>query len=255
MKSSKMLFGAVALLIPLIVLNAWIHTYLIHEKEITILLVALLIALSTDLLIVYIREQSYAKKMDNDETKATSRLKGRLTTTMIYLKSFRLGILLLLAAWLNIYILLLLICLIPLEVLCFRLLSKELGQGSKIVLEQTAGTQDIVAIAEQVDYLDISGFHGIWTLLQRIRTASVSKGSSMALHVTNIIARTVIIVLAIYDLTINGNPVTLVLYVILIPLFFSTLGKIVYGNISKLDLLNSIHFVDEMRDKLGLRAE
>jgi len=247
-----LLLDSVASLISLILVNGWINRhFLFDSSKLVLLLIVLIIALSVDQVLVFTREIFTTRKVNWTESmeKGSIFIEGAANPhycLKIYCKVFIMGIFLVLAARLNIYVLFLLIGLIPVDILSYRLLYKELVRRSQLLQEQTSGWQEIAS----ADLSDSLGQPGMRTE-QFIPVIKSAHTSSRIIQVTGIIARIMIMVLAVYDFLLKDySPLSLLLCCLLLPLYFSKLNEIVNGNLSKRDLINSIRYVDQMKDKL-----
>lgn len=261
MKSNKMLFWSATLLVPLILLNVWLDRHLTPEiYKITYLLLILLIALSIDLLLVSTKDtvKHYANKYNNDfngpidiyEHIATAVNSPHYSTLAVCFELVIMGILFLQAARLNIFVFWLMVALVPIEILSYRQLYRVLANRSKSLREMICGGEELLAATTQAICLDTAN-HNIWTdIIKFISTYKTVPNNIRILELANWVARTIIVVLAVYDY-INSDigPLTLVTYFIVLPLYFTRLSSTFGGHLTKQDLLNSIKYIDDVQSR------
>jgi len=256
-----MLFWSATLLVPLILLNVWLDRHLTPEiYKITYLLLILLIALSIDLLLVSTKDtvKHYANKYNNDfngpidiyEHIATAVNSPHYSTLAVCFELVIMGILFLLAARLNICVFWLMVALVPIEILSYRQLYRVLANRSKSLREMICGGEELLAATTQAICLDTAN-HNIWTdIIKFISTYKTVPNNIRILELANWVARTIIVVLAVYDY-INSDigPLTLVTYFIVLPLYFTRLSSTFGGHLTKQDLLNSIKYIDDVQSR------
>ncbi len=122
----------------------------------------------------------------------------------------------------------------------------------------SSGWQDVLSITNQTDYLKQCSDHNI--VLERLtptfhkiygsmaKVNEFAQMSSKIIQSVNSIAQTMIMVLVVYNfISHENNPVSLVLYTVLLPLFFSSLNSIVHANLDKRDVVNSEEFIEDMK--------
>lgn len=254
MKISKLLFCRVAVLIPLTVLQAWQNMHLVIDiSKITTLLAVLRIALIIEVLLSLIREAVY---LNYDEVIScgegyhfiTTAIMGPCYYTLtVGIRMTIMGLLLLLAAKMNIYVLLLLAGLIPLEIHTYILLHRELRNRSWSVLEQHSGWQELLA-ADQRELYSIQAAEQ--PAQYRSTPYKHTQTSRRVTQLLRLSVKITVVALAAYELATEFNPI-LLSYGVILPLFFILLREFVYRNISKQDIINSTKYVDEIEDKLN----
>jgi len=112
------------------------------------------------------------------------------------------------------------------------------------------GGEELLAATTQAICLDTAN-HNIWTdIIKFISTYKTVPNNIRILELANWVARTIIVVLAVYDY-INSDigPLTLVTYFIVLPLYFTRLSSTFGGHLTKQDLLNSIKYIDDVQSR------
>lgn len=242
MKFNKMLFCRAAIA-PLAVTILWAEKYFRFSHSRITLLLTLLIVLAIDHFIIYIRA-----KLKYEGT--NERLQNAADSSFCFLgictKLWILAILMALAVSWHVYILLLLLALIPVETLSYLKMYQELTRRSS---EVQKNWQDKLPPPGETGDNHPSGRHNLaWSIKILYRstlgiTKYVSVGGKV-LHMVNVLARAELIALAVNDfLILDMQPLSLVLFFFLTPLFFSTVNELFHGNLSKQDLINSIYYL------------
>lgn len=162
----------------------------------------------------------------------------------------------------NVYLACLLLVLLPINYFGYKLLNNELLQRSKKLQESTSsGWQEIISVAGQVDYLkQCSEYNEVLnrcTLSLEKIYGSMSEVnffaqfSSKILKSINQIVQYLILSIVLYNFVIdNTSPISLILFSMILPLFFSALSGIVNANLNKRDMINSKEFIKEMKMKM-----
>lgn len=223
-KCRCLIIGAISLT-PLLLINYGLDRH-VGEGKVNILLASLLIALCLDMFFMASIEKRFQEKSPAPILRWS---RHRFLATLI--KSFIIGVLLLVVAALNIYVLIIFLALIPLEIISYRLLHRELEKRSRLVLQQSGE-----------DYK--SSGHTYLSKLVWLFNRVESIGFMLPIR---ILARTVLVVLAVYLFILTRhNPLPWVLYCILLPLFCSTVSQVFNGRLSHWDLLNSIYYLERL---------
>lgn len=161
----------------------------------------------------------------------------------------------------NIFVGIIMVCMIPVNYFGFKLLNKELAlRSEKLQKESASGFQKIVSISGQTDYLKQCSSYDI--LLKQMEPAIKQIYNSMAevnvfaqsaskiIRSVNNITQTLIMVLVVYQfINNNTSPVSLILFTILMPLYFNNLSIIVNSNLKKQDMNVSMKFIEEIEKK------
>lgn len=227
MAKCRCLIIAAISLIPLLLINYGLDRH-VGESKVNILLASLLMALCLDMFFMV----SIEKRQERSPAPILRWSRHSFLATLI--KSFIIGILLLVVATMNIYVLILFLALIPLEIISYRLLHRELENRSRTMLQQSSG-----------DY--ISGHKSIINCLCKLIEFLNRVESIRVLPPFRILARAALVVLAVYLFILRGyNPLPWVLYCILLPLFCSTVSQVFNGRLSHWDLLNSIYYLEHL---------
>lgn len=169
----------------------------------------------------------------------------------------------------NIFVAIGMIMMIPINYLGYRALNKELSNRSLKLQEDSAiGWQQIISVVGQTDYLKQSDSYNnilyqLKPTLDKIYSSMAdvnvfAKCASKLLSSINNIVQIMIMVLAVYQfISKESSPVTLILYSILLPLYFSNLSTITNANLSKQDMIVSNDFLKELdknRESDGIKS-
>jgi subfamily B ATP-binding cassette protein MsbA len=160
----------------------------------------------------------------------------------------------------NISLAVILLLLVPINYFGYKLLNKELMKHSKVMQESTSsGWQEILSITGQTDYLkQCSDYDSILRHLDSPLTKiyrSMAKVnvfaqiSSKLLSSINHIVQIMIMAVVVYQFMINQtNPLVLIMYSIILPLYFSSMSTITNSNLNKRDMTNSSELLQEWKN-------
>lgn len=252
MRFNRLLFWCVILLVPLILFSVGLELHLLSDShKITYLLTILLRLLCIDLLLSLAR---YSTKHRSGtgllEYVAIAVSNPHYYMLTAFLKVLIMGTLLLWAGLMNSWILAVMLVLIPLNILRQRMLYKELVDKSKDLQQRFGGAQGFIAAARG-DCLDKESVFDVATLSNFILLNKFVQPRSKFLQLVNLIAKTLVVVLALYDFTVQGSNLgDLAAYCLLLTMFFSFLCKIVEETFTKQELINSITYICEAEERL-----
>jgi subfamily B ATP-binding cassette protein MsbA len=153
-----------------------------------------------------------------------------------------------------------LLLLLPINYFGYKLLNKELQKKSKIMQEATSsGFKDILNISRQVDYIKQLGrrdeiysileepFSRVYTSMAKVN--SFAQSISATLSSLNDLAKNFMILMLAYRVMSQGkNPLSIVLFSILLPIFFNAINGVVGANLASRDLHNSIDFINYLEN-------
>lgn len=235
-------------LLPLLALNLWINKqHSAHLAKVLPLLVALLVLLGLNLLSAPYSERispifSHGTLMTplssigiigQGEAPFFSLLKiwaMIMTMAIVFTMVIRLNF------WLSLFLL----GLIPLDILCQKFLCRQLISLS---YQAFPAFQELAAAQE-------------FQLLYPTEPEGYAPAWNSVLQYSSKVARGAILVLALADfISWNFHPLFLALYVIILPLYLTNLNEIVYGNLSKRDLVNSIKYLKAIQDNRNLNTD
>lgn len=140
----------------------------------------------------------------------------------------------------------------------YKMLNKELSHRSEVLQkENSEGFQQLVSFMEQTDYLkQCSNFLQLEQQMQpsveRIYGSMANinvfaQASSKVLRSVNNIAQTMIMALTVFQyLHTDGNPLMMILMVVLFPIYIANLSIITSANLSKRNLTVSKDFIKKM---------
>lgn len=146
--------------------------------------------------------------------------------------------------------------LLPINYYGYKILNKELQKRSKIMQESTSsGWKDVLNICNEVDYIKQLGTRDeIYSILEdpfsRIygsmaKVNSFAQSISATLSSLNELAKNFMILILAYGIIIQGeNPLTIVLFSIVLPIYFNSINGIVRANLASRDLKNSSEFIE-----------
>lgn len=146
----------------------------------------------------------------------------------------------------------------PLNYIGYKLINKKLLAYSRLLQEKTSTNwQHILSIYQHTDFIKQNAqnenllkrvepsLNEIYTTMAKVNT--FAQTSSQVISSMNTMANTLIIVLLVYNFVRGvSSPLTLVLYAIMLPLYFSNLSAIVSANLSKQELLSSKEFINTL---------
>ncbi|WP_066497899.1 ABC transporter ATP-binding protein [Abyssisolibacter fermentans] len=170
-----------------------------------------------------------------------------------------LTVILILISLQNVLMSFLMALLIPINYFGYKLLNKELLRRSKKLQTCTSsGWQDILCITGQVDYLKQcnnydSVINQLDTPLNKIYNSMAEVNifaqlTSKLLSYTNQIVQIIFMALIVYKFINNKtSPISLILYSIIFPLYFSNINTLVRANLNKRDMINTKEFVNDMK--------
>ncbi len=155
---------------------------------------------------------------------------------------------------------LVLLFLLPINYFGYKLLNKELQKRSRIMQEATSsGFKDILNISKQVDYIKQLGtrdeiysileepFSRVYTSMARVN--SFAQSISVSLRSFNDLAKNFMILILAYGIISQGeNPLSIVLFSIVLPIYFNAVDGIVGANLASRDLKNSSEFIDYLEN-------
>lgn len=159
----------------------------------------------------------------------------------------------------NPYIAIILVIIVPINYFGYRLLNKELMKRSKNMQESTSsGWQEILSIVNQTDYLkQLPDYERLFeqfdSSLKKIYGSMAdvniyAQSSSTLLKSMNSIVNIMVMVFLVMDyMKLNQNPMILVIYTIILPLFFNQVNQLTSSNLNKRDMVNSKKFVEELK--------
>jgi subfamily B ATP-binding cassette protein MsbA len=150
---------------------------------------------------------------------------------------------------------------VPVNFFGYKLLNKELaGRSEKLQRETADGRQKIISVMEQTDYLKQCGSHDV--LLEQLEPALdrlygsiaevniFARCASRVLNSLNFIVQTVTIALVVFQHMSGGaGTVSLILFTVLLPIYFSNLTTITNANLSKRDMRISLDFIKELENR------
>ncbi len=150
---------------------------------------------------------------------------------------------------------LILLILLPINYFGYKILNKELQKRSKIMQESTSrGFKDVLNICKETDYIkQLSTRDEIYTILEEpfsriygsmAKVNSFAQSISATLSSLNELAKNFMILILAYGIISNGeNPLTIVLFSIVLPIYFNAINGIVRANLTSRDLNNSSEFI------------
>lgn len=150
--------------------------------------------------------------------------------------------------------------LLPINYFGYKLLNKELQIRSKIMQESTSsGFKDILNIIKEVDYIKQLGsrdeihsileepFSRIYNSMAKVN--SFAQSISATLRSLNDLAKNFMILILAYGVITRGqNPLTIVLFSIVLPIYFNAINGIVGANLATRDLDNSSNFIEYLEN-------
>lgn len=234
-----------ATLLPLIALNLWMNNSSgTKSAKVLPLLTALLLSLGLYFSSTLIRERTPPKNSDGTQ-KAPSTFIGIIIGQGEALFSFlnawtrllAMGIAWSIAFQANLWLSILLLASTPLDIFNRKLLYQELISLSR----RTFPAFQEIAAAQQYQHFVAA------------QPPEPAPAYSRALHWLGVLAKVAATVLALADYVIQDfNPLLLVSYIIILPLYFTALRELVSGNLCRQDLINSIKYLKRMQgDKLN----
>jgi len=160
----------------------------------------------------------------------------------------------------NVFLAILLLALIPINYFGYKLINKKLLEYSKKLQDNTsAGWRQILSIAQNPEYIKQVGQQelllrhfepSIKLIYKTMAEVNIfAQTSSQALSSINTVSNIMIITFVIYDFISRGaNPLSIILYTIALPLYFSNLSAITRANLNKRDMLASREFDNMLSD-------
>lgn len=144
------------------------------------------------------------------------------------------GVVLTMVFQVNPWLSLTLLGLVPVDIFCRKFLYRELIWLSS----QSFPAFHELAVAQQYQYLIAAA------------PESPVPTWNRALRHLGTMARAIIVILFLTDIIIRDcYPLLLALYVTILPLYHSILSEMVYGNLTKGDLINSINYLQHLQGK------
>jgi subfamily B ATP-binding cassette protein MsbA len=165
---------------------------------------------------------------------------------------------LLLAAWKSPVTAAVMLVMVPVNYFGYKLLNKELTRRSDKLQRETAdGRQKLLSVIEQTDYLKQCDSYDALLLqlepaLNRLYGSIadvniLARCASRVLSSLNFIVQTMAIALVVYQHMSGGTgAVSLILFTVLLPIYFSNLSTITNANLSRRDMRISLDFIKEM---------
>lgn len=155
---------------------------------------------------------------------------------------------------------LILLILLPVNYFGYKLLNKELQKRSKIMQESTSsGWKEVLNICSEIDYIKQLGSRDpIYSILEEpfsriygsmAKVNSFAQSVSATLRSLNELAKNFMILILAYGIITQGeNPLTIVLFSIVLPIYFSAINGIVGANLASRDIKNSSEFIKYLED-------
>lgn len=155
---------------------------------------------------------------------------------------------------------LILLMLLPINYFGYKLLNKELQKRSKIMQESTSsGFKDILNISKEVDYIKQLGARDeIYSILEEpflrvyssmAKVNSFAQSISATLRSLNDLSKNFMILILAYGVITQGkNPLTIVLFSIVLPIYFNAINGIIGANLASRDLNNSSEFIEYLEN-------
>lgn len=150
--------------------------------------------------------------------------------------------------------------LLPINYFGYKLLNKELQKKSKIMQESTSsGWKDALNICSETDYIKQLGSRdAIYSILEEpfskiygsmAKLNSFAQSVSATLRSLNELAKNLMILILAYGIINQGeNPLTIVLFSIVLPIYFNAINGIVGANLASRDIKNSSEFIEYLED-------
>lgn len=153
-----------------------------------------------------------------------------------------------------------LLILLPINYFGYKLLNIELQRRSKVMQESTSnGWKDVLNICKETDYIKQLGtrdalystlekpFSEIYSSMAKVN--SFAQSISATLRSLNELGKNLMILLLAYGIISKGqNPLSIVLFSIVLPLYFNAMNGIVRANLVSRDLKNSSKFIEYLED-------
>lgn len=155
---------------------------------------------------------------------------------------------------------LILLILLPINYFGYKLLNKELQRRSKIMQESTSsGWKDVLNICSETDYIKQLGARDeIYSILENpfskiygsmAKVNSFAQSVSATLRLLNELAKNLMILILAYGIITQGeNPLTIVLFSIVLPIYFNAINGIVGANLASRDIKNSSEFIEYLEN-------
>lgn len=153
-----------------------------------------------------------------------------------------------------------LLALLPINYYGYKLLNTELQKRSKIMQESTSNAwKDILNICNQTDYIKQLGTKdSIYSTLEEpfsrmygsmAKVNSFAQSVSATLRSLNELAKNLMILLLAYGIISKGeNPLSIVLFSIVLPVYVNAINGINGANLASRDLKNSSEFIEYLED-------
>lgn len=157
--------------------------------------------------------------------------------------------------------------LLPINYFGYKLLNKELQRRSKIMQESTStGFKDILNICKEVDYIKQLGTRDeIYSILEEpfsrvyssiAKVNSFAQSISATLRSLNELVKNFMILILAYGVIAKGeNPLSIVLFSIVLPIYFNAVNGIVGANLASRDLKNSSEFIEYLENNQEMDGE
>lgn len=155
---------------------------------------------------------------------------------------------------------LILLILLPINYFGYKLLNRELQRRTKIMQESTSsGWKDVLNICKETDYIKQLGTKDeIYSILEEpfsriygsmAKVNSFAQSISATLRSLNELAKNFMILILAYGIITQGeNPLTIVLFSIVLPIYFNAINGIVGANLASRDIKNSSEFIQYLEN-------
>lgn len=188
----------------------------------------------------------------------------------IYSSFFVAAVCLVLVAFVNVWLALLMLSVIPLNYYGFKLLNSKLKQLSEGMQKDTsAGFQEILSRVQHIDYIKQTAFperqiEGLGSAVEKVyasmaRVNEFARSVSVGLRGTTEVIQTIVVLSLIYFFSASQlDSYDLLLTVIVLPLYFSSVSSIVNSNINKRDYQVAVdfqHYLESQRERTDQGCE
>lgn len=160
----------------------------------------------------------------------------------------------------NMILAIILLVLLPINYFGYKLLNIELQKRSKIMQESTSsGWRDVLNICKETDYIKQLGTRdSLYSTLEQpfskiygsmAKVNSFAQSISATLRSLNELAKNLMILLLAYGIINKGqNPLSIVLFSIVLPIYFNAINGINGANLASRDLKNSSEFIEYLEN-------
>lgn len=176
----------------------------------------------------------------------------------IYSSVFVAAVCMLLISFINIWLALLMLIVIPLNYFGYKLLNKKLTHLSQqMQIDTSAGFQEILSKTQHIDYIKQTAYHenllnGLVSPAEKVygsmaKVNEFAQSVSIGLKGLTDVVQNIIMLALIYFFSNNMvNSYALVLATFVLPLYFSSISTIVNSNINKRDFNVAVEFQNEL---------